>query len=151
MDRVFLDANVLFVASYREQAALLRLWQLPNTRLLASTYVLREAFDNVPEAAQAVRLAELVTKIELVAEKPQDELAARNVGLPQKDVPILHAAISGNATHLVTADVKHFGRFFGATIEGVRILPPHVYLRQRSARSTISTLKNFLNWLIRRS
>ncbi len=30
MRRVFLDANILFSAAYREKAGLLRLWRLPG-------------------------------------------------------------------------------------------------------------------------
>jgi predicted nucleic acid-binding protein len=33
------------------------------------------------------------------------------VALPEKDRPILEAAIRCKATHLLTGDRKHFGRF----------------------------------------
>jgi uncharacterized protein len=131
MDRIFLDANVLFVASYREGAELSRLWKLPGIRLLTSTYALIEVFRNVNDAAQRVRLAELVASIELVTEKPEGEAIARSVGLPDKDVPILHAAISGQATHLLTADRRHFGRLYSTQISGVLILAPAEYLRAK--------------------
>jgi hypothetical protein len=36
MDRVFLDANVPFAASWRPKAALLRLWDLDDAELLSS-------------------------------------------------------------------------------------------------------------------
>jgi predicted nucleic acid-binding protein len=42
--------------------------------------------------------------------------------LPDKDHPILRAAIASEATHLVTGDVKDFGRFFGRRLAGVMIL-----------------------------
>jgi hypothetical protein len=47
VDRVFLDANVLFSASYREDSGLLRLWQLKETELVTSPYALDEARRNV--------------------------------------------------------------------------------------------------------
>jgi uncharacterized protein len=77
MDRVFLDANILFVASFREDSGLARLWQLRGIRLLASAYTLNEAFRNINDAAQRVRLASLVAGVELVAERPADYVPAK--------------------------------------------------------------------------
>lgn len=50
------------------------------------------------------------------------------------DRPILLAAIAARATHLLTGDVKHFGRLFGRRVEGVVILTPGDYLRGRARR-----------------
>jgi hypothetical protein len=36
VDRLFLDANVLFSAAYRADSGLLRLWDLPDTELVLS-------------------------------------------------------------------------------------------------------------------
>jgi len=47
---------------------------------------------------------------------------------PEHDRPILWAAISLRATHLLSGDFKAFGRFYGQTIEGVAIMPPAAYL-----------------------
>jgi hypothetical protein len=55
------------------------------------------------------------------------------VELPDKDWPILLAALRAGATHLVTGDVTHFGRYFGQTVAGIQILPPGTYL-QKPAR-----------------
>ena len=38
MDRVFLDANVLFSAAYRQDSSLLRLWELKDVELVTSAY-----------------------------------------------------------------------------------------------------------------
>jgi hypothetical protein len=43
MDRVFLDANVLFSAAYREGAGLLKLWKLGRAELITSEYAADEA------------------------------------------------------------------------------------------------------------
>lgn len=51
------------------------------------------------------------------------------VVLPDKDRPILLAAIDARATHLLTGDFRHFGPYYGQTLEGVLILPPGEYLR----------------------
>ena len=51
------------------------------------------------------------------------------VVLPDKDQPILIAALDARATHLLTGDLQHFGPYYGHTVEGVLILPPGQYLR----------------------
>jgi hypothetical protein len=38
LDRVFLDANVLFSAAYMENSGLGRLWLLDDAKLLSSDY-----------------------------------------------------------------------------------------------------------------
>jgi uncharacterized protein len=55
--------------------------------------------------------------------------------LPEKDAPILLAAIAADATHLLSGDVRHFGLHFGKTIGGIAILLPEDYLSLR-ARET---------------
>jgi len=45
------------------------------------------------------------------------------VELPEKDWPILGGAIAAEATHLITGDLKHFGRYFGPHIHGILVLP----------------------------
>ena len=54
MIRVFLDANILFSAVYRETSGILRLWRLQEAQLVASSYALTEAERNItlkrPEA-----------------------------------------------------------------------------------------------------
>jgi hypothetical protein len=46
------------------------------------------------------------------------------VELPLKDRPILGGAIAGRATHLLTGDERDFGKFWGKTVQGVRIVSP---------------------------
>jgi hypothetical protein len=85
MDRIFLDANILLIASYREGAALARLWEISDARLLTSAYVLQETWRNADSAEQRLRLAVLVPAMELVEELPPHEATARKAGLPEKD------------------------------------------------------------------
>jgi uncharacterized protein len=47
MDRIFLDANVLFSAAYLENSRLGRLWQLDDAELLTSAYDVEEAHRNL--------------------------------------------------------------------------------------------------------
>jgi len=77
--------------------------------------------------------AEVLLRGYLVAELAADENLARSSGLPEKDVPILHAAISGRATHLITADLRHFGPLLGMTIGGVLIQLPADYLHGKAS------------------
>ncbi|MSR07523.1 MAG: PIN domain-containing protein [Gemmatimonadetes bacterium] len=131
MDRVFLDANILFSAAYRADAGLLRLWRLPDTQLVTSRYALEEARLNLERPDQRDRLVKSTTTLEIVehlayAPLPQD------VALPEKDRPILGAAIEAACSHLLTGDVTHFGSLYGRTVGGVRILLPSTFLRARS-------------------
>jgi predicted nucleic acid-binding protein len=131
VDRLFLDANVLFSAAYREGAGLLRLWELADVQLLTSAYALEEARGNLDSEVQRTRLASLAKELRVLAEPPHDRPLPEAPGLPAKDRPILLAAIDGGATHLITGDVAHFGRWMGKTIHGVRILRPSAYLATR--------------------
>lgn len=71
----------------------------------------------------------LLKKIDIV-ELPEHSTLPSEITLVEKDRPILLAAISVKATHLLTSDKLHFGHFFGTRVEGVLILPPADYLNQ---------------------
>jgi predicted nucleic acid-binding protein len=128
MDSVFLDASVLSSAAYRPEGGLSRLWKLAKVRLITSVYAVDEARRNLSQEAQREALARLLQSVEVMPGAPAGRLP-KGVALPEKDAPILLAAIHAKATHLITGDKKHFGRYFGRTIAGVRILPPAAYLR----------------------
>jgi predicted nucleic acid-binding protein len=126
MDRLFLDANVLFSAAYQPNPGLLRLWKLRTAVLCSSRYAVAEANLNLDEEGQRKRLAALVEKLQLF-EAPERELP-RGISLPEKDAPILLAAIAAQATHLLTGDVRDFGAYFGKKIERGMIVLPGEYL-----------------------
>jgi predicted nucleic acid-binding protein len=128
MDRLFLDANVLFSAAYRSDTGLLELWKLREVVLCSSRYALEEARINLSNEVQRTRLVRLAGKVRLF-DAGERELP-HGVALPEKDVPILLAAIEANATHLLTGDIRHFGSFFGKRVEGILVLPPGDYLRR---------------------
>ena len=125
MDRVFLDANVLLSAAWRAGAALQRLWRLDEVELLSSGYAVEEARRNLETAVQRGRLTRLLRRVQLV--EPEHFTLPRGVRLPEKDLPILLAAIEGGATHLLTGDWEHFGPYFRQEVAGVLILPPAEY------------------------
>lgn len=130
MQRVFLDAKILFSAAYREKAGLLRIWRLPGIDLVTSSYASQEAAANLAEPVQRERLARLLSAVTILPHPVGLPDLPSVINLPTKDVPILQAAVSAGASILLTGDVAHFGRFYRKTIRGVRILSPADYLRE---------------------
>jgi hypothetical protein len=74
VDRVFLDANVLFSAAYRDGAGLVRLWELPGAELLSSGYAAEEARRNLDAREQRQRLAKLLKRVVMVPEAADEAL-----------------------------------------------------------------------------
>ncbi len=128
MDRLFLDANVLFSAAYRENAGVQRLWSATNSELVTSDYAVEEARRNLADPDQRERLDRLLESVEIIQARILDPSLRGDVQLADKDWPILGGAIASGATHLVTGDVRDFGAYFGQQILGVLILPPSQYL-----------------------
>jgi len=134
VDRVFLDANVLFSAAYMESSGLARLWQLADAELLSSDYAIEEARRNLaadrePALARLSRLTATLTIVNL----PQNPKQSLNVRIDAKDRPILLAAIRGKANYLLTGDGRHFGHLYGKRIEGVMVLRPAQYFERRES------------------
>lgn len=130
MTRCFLDANVIFTAAHNPDGngrALFKLAARRRTVLVSSRYALEEAARNI--ALKYPRCVGefdgLIGTLALVAEtsRAQMELAA-TYGLPDKDVPILAAAIAAGASLLVTGDRRDFGHLYGKRVEGVAVVTP---------------------------
>lgn len=132
MDRLFLDANILFSAAYRTGAGVGRLWRVRRVQLLTSSFALEEARRNLPGADQRARLAELLKKVEVGEALMLPPERRGQIELPKKDWPILGGAVASGATHLITGDQRHFGPYFGCRILGVWVARPADYLRDRS-------------------
>ena len=130
MDRLFLDANVLFSAAYRLNAGLLKLWRLEDAALCTSRYALEEARANLEEHAQHQRLVRLSKSLQLVEADPGS--LPSGISLPEKDLPILLAALRVGASHLLTGDIRHFGPYFGKRIQDTVVMLPGEYLRIRN-------------------
>jgi predicted nucleic acid-binding protein len=128
--RVFLDANVLFSAAYREGAGLVALWRLPGVTLLTSAYAAEEARRNLDSEEQRARLAGLLARMNVVAE-PAEVPLPKDLRLAAKDEPILRAAIASGATHLLTGEWRDFGEWIGKKVAGVKIQTPGEFLRSR--------------------
>ena len=131
--RVFLDANVLFSAAYRERAGLLELWELPRVALLTSGYAAEEARRNLEDEEARRRLHHLLKEVEILPEATRLTLPD-GIRLTEKDRPILLAAIAARATHLLTGDVSDFGPYFGKRIQGVLIQTPAAFLVSRRGK-----------------
>jgi len=126
---IFLDANVPFSAAYRPDAGLRRLWRLPGARLITLVYAAEEARRNLSHPKQRRELEDLIDPVEIVpTASPTDHPLFSTIELPDKDRPVLLAAIGVGATHLLTGDFRHFGPYYGKRVEGVLILPPGAYL-----------------------
>lgn len=140
MTRIFLDANILFSAVYRENASLLKLWQMANVVLITSDYAVQETIVNLNKTEQRDRLTKLLQTVTVQAYPINPPTLPVLINLPEKDIPILQAAIIGNADILLTGDVSHFGRYFGKTICGIRIMrPTDLLYRPAIGSSTITT------------
>ncbi len=125
--RIFLDANVLFSAARADGAMrhLLALCEEAGHELQADAYVLEEARRNLAAKAPTAlpvldAIAARIRTGAMLHVAPSAELAA----LPEKDRPVLAAAIHHRCQVLVTGDRKHFGALYGKAILGVAVMSP---------------------------
>jgi len=133
VDRLFLDANILFSAADSADSPLLELWRLKKVLLFSSGYSLEEARRNLAllRPDRLSNLQQLIAKVQLADAPPLATVPIEARALPQKDLPVLLAAIEARATHLLTADMRYFGPLRGKTVEGVLVLTPGDYLRTK--------------------
>jgi predicted nucleic acid-binding protein len=133
LDRLFLDSNILYSAAHKPDGIVSQLWDLDDVELLTSTYALTEAVSNMETSKPKARLEKLTESLRVISIHPDFPLP-RDITLPEKDQPILQAAISAHATHLLTGDFAHFRQYYRKRFSGVLILPPAEYLSLRSSR-----------------
>ncbi|MBD3177063.1 MAG: PIN domain-containing protein [Armatimonadia bacterium] len=130
-DLVFLDANILVRAARSQSNKLRRLWNLPGADLCTSAYAAEESRRNTPDPHRRAWLEELLSAVRVIREMGRTSPLPLGIELAEKDRPILAAAIEAGATHLVTADRRHFGGLYETTVSGVCILPPSLYLSSK--------------------
>lgn len=123
VEALFLDANVLISAAWKEGAEVALLWRFERVRLITSGYVLGEVQRNLHQASQIERLRTLMGSVQIHYFEDLPDIL-ESLSLPTKDRPVLAGAVAARADHLVTGDKKHFGPFYGTRIHGVRITPP---------------------------
>ncbi len=126
--RIFLDANVLFSAAKSDGAVrqLLSLLVEFGHDCCADAYVVAEAQRNLArKGLDAVSaLNELLAKIRILPLRPPVLRSADVEWLPEKDQPVLAAAINAQCDFLVTGDRTHFGAGYGKQYGGVVIHSP---------------------------
>ena len=61
---------------------------------------------------------------EVIFAGPEGRLEGRYHPMPEKDAPILAAAVAGDADLLVTGDRTHFGKLYGKTLRGCEVATP---------------------------
>lgn len=128
VDRIFLDANILFSVAYGSPG-INRLWELARQKrcvLFASHFVAEEAIHNLSYPDQIKGLEAYLADVRIVTEV--DLSLPCPIALPEKDRPVLMAAISIQADYLLTGDFSHFGKYYGQTVNGVKICRPRDYL-----------------------
>jgi len=113
MRRLFLDANVLFTAVHNpdgKAALIIALGSEGVWELRTSALAVEEARRNIAVKYPALlaHFDELLLAMIMTSEQPGLPFPE---GLIEKDRPIFQAAFGCKATHLITGDTAHFGRF----------------------------------------
>jgi predicted nucleic acid-binding protein len=127
--RIFLDANILFSAAKSDGAVrqLVRLMMDAGHECWIDPYVEAEARRNLEAKAPefVVVLERLLADCHSAPFRPiTPEISQTLVALPEKDRPVLAAAIRLGCDVLVTGDRTHFGALFGSRLQGVEIHSP---------------------------
>jgi predicted nucleic acid-binding protein len=128
--RVFLDANILFLAGYSPTSPvhdLLALAACGDCEILSSDYAFEEARRNLvlkapPGALDRFEQATaIVTHVREAGAAALEHAAAIELS-DTTDTPILAAAFQENADALVTGDRRAFGAYFGQRIGSLKVM-----------------------------
>jgi len=129
--RIFVDANVLFSAARSAGAirTLLQALQSEGHALAADAYVVAEARRNLDAKASAdaiTYLDDLLAQIAVRQVSYTDTAQGESLAswLPEKDRPVLLAAMAMECDVLLTGDRTHFGTGYGKTFAGVTVYAP---------------------------
>jgi predicted nucleic acid-binding protein len=126
--KLFLDANVVFSAAHREEGRaqeLIALAAANRCTVVTSRHALEEARRNLEIKSRGfdARLAAILERVALVGEAPSPIVEwARSESLPLQDASVLAAAVHARTDLLVTGDARDFGRFYGSTLHGVKVV-----------------------------
>lgn len=124
--RIFLDANILFSTAKSDGASRRLLNELRGLghSCVADSYVIGEARKNLeakyPSALGS--LEEVLTRVECCAKVSGPVFSEHR--LPDKDLPVMAAAVHHRCQALLTGDKMHFGLLYGQSIGGVTIHSP---------------------------
>lgn len=135
MKRLFLDANVLFSAAWKPgHSGVVALWEIENVELVTSDFALEEARRNLGLESQQAELDRLIQGVKVVP-SPLGVSLPPAISLPDKDIPILAAALASGCRYLITGDVRHFGDLMGRRVLGLVVLTPGRFMRERHCSS----------------
>lgn len=126
--RIFLDANILFSAA-RAPGAMRRLLSMAEDaghELWADTYVFEEARRNlVAKSPDGLAVLEAIARRIRIGGLPVGGVLLPEAAiLPEKDRPVLAAAIHHRCDVLITGDRTHFGPLYGQRLQDLLILSP---------------------------
>ena len=118
--RIFVDANLLFSAA-KSDGAVRRLLDLlldAGHECRVDGYVTEEARRNLAAKAPGglAVLETLVGRMQQAGTQHADRALEATLPLPEKDQPVLAAAIRHSCGVLVTGDRSHFGALFGTSL-----------------------------------
>jgi uncharacterized protein len=137
--RIFLDANILFSAAKSDGAIrrLLALVMGAGHECWVDGFVVEEARRNLMVKAPASlgELNALLARVHLASFQGDDDSIESQLPLPEKDRPVLAAAIRHGCEALVTGDKSHFGSLYGKTIHDVAIHSPRSLAKYKVRRS----------------
>lgn len=126
--RIFLDANILFSAARADGGIRRLLVMLHKARhtCWVDGFVIEEARRNLAAKSPSglPDLDILLERIHRVDTQPRNLELEATLPLPEKDRPVLAAAIQAKCRALVTGDRFRFGSLFGKTFHGVAIHSP---------------------------
>ena len=126
--RLFLDANILFSAAYRDGSPALLLFELAaadRCNVLTSAFAWDEAHRNIAlKCPQRTAILDALRGQRDYAPVPDASAiaTAAKQGLPDNDAPILAAARVAELDILVTGDRTHFGHLYRKAVGGVQVL-----------------------------
>lgn len=134
--KIFLDANILFSASFPKSPLAEFLGELQrHAMFLTNAYAKAEAERNI--AAKQPKCLVAHEKFAASLGVIPLRLFDPGVKLAEKDQPILCGAIAGGADYLLTGDKKDFGPLLGKTIHGVKIVHVQMLLAELIARGIV--------------
>jgi predicted nucleic acid-binding protein len=132
VNRLFLDANVLFTAAHNpdgKASLIISIGIKGAWEVYTSGFAVEEARRNLAVKYPSVekKFNELISSITIVSETPDSPYPPY---LDEKDRPIFRSAYACRASHLITGDIAHFGVFMSKPEEtaGIIILTPAMFL-----------------------
>lgn len=124
--RIFLDANILFSAAKSDGAIRRLLNELKRAghHCVADSYVIGEARKNLEAKYPSAtgNLEEVLAGVDCSTKVSGPVFSEHR--LPDKDRPVMAAAVHHHCQALLTGDRMHFGALYGQTIGGVTIHSP---------------------------